>query len=179
MRPDQTASTLWTTNWSCTTRQITPTTEACRLLTGLEKPAELLLGHRSGEVRLNFPSDIFQNPADFSDSKHNPGSVFQKLSEFQVWDRQDCPVGSDWTLCLKFSCRLCWKGTLRDVSQILSCNFVYLSWCKNYLLKLTTVFPVWKGERHLDIFTVLVAVNQPVALAEFHFPSNVSGPWTG
>lgn len=64
-----------------------PTTEACRLLTGLEQPGELLPGHRSGEVRLNFPSDIPQtqqasptlnailNPFSRSSQSFRPGTL--------------------------------------------------------------------------------------------------------
>lgn len=44
------------------------------------------------------------------------------------------------------------KGHSETSPQTLSCNCVYWSECVNYLLKLTTVFPVWESERPLHIF---------------------------
>lgn len=120
MRPDQTASTLWTTNWSCTTRRITPTTEACRLLTGFEQPGELLPGLRSGEVRLNFPSDLLQTQQTsptlnaILDQSFRSGAVRTVLLD---------PTEH---FALSFLAVSAGKGH-SDVSRMLSCIFVYLS----------------------------------------------------
>lgn len=68
----------------------------------------------SVEVHLKFPSSYRQNTETLSPTLV---WIFQKLMEVWGFFCEYGPVGCDGTLCLKFSCCLCWEGTLRDVSS--------------------------------------------------------------
>lgn len=131
-RPDQTVSTLWTTNSSCTTRQTMPTTVACSTwreecvqcfsedwFPGSHLTPKAYLGDRSNLCLVNFLPNVLQNQRTTSAFIWNPGSVLLNLIELCFWDSEECPVKSDWTLLPYVSCRLCWKGTLwvADLSQ--------------------------------------------------------------